>query len=198
MAILNRVRVALTGFPGGPGVATFVCNDVPTFYLKLNTFVTAMAVVMPQNVTLKLEDTGDVFESTTGEIMGTWTGSVLAAHVGGSTAAYSAPVGFVTEWLTDIHLSGRRLRGRTFWVPASSSMFSLDGSLDEGVKGTLSAGAATFVADTAGNFTIWQRPRLAKPADGSRPAVTARGGGYGTVTGSRIPDRAAVLRSRRD
>lgn len=198
MALLSRVRVALTGFPGGPGVMTFATTDVDTFIPVLKAWLIRVAVYMPADVSLHVESTGDTFESTTGLIQGTWARGVQPTYVGGSVGAYAAPVGVVVEWLTDIHLSGRRLRGRTFVVPCTTAAFSLDGSLDAAVQVEFQAASSAFAANSAGTFTIWQRPRLARPADGSRKAVLARGGGHGVVTSSRVPDKAAVLRSRRD
>ena len=198
MAILNRVRVSLLGFAGAPGVGTFICQDPTSFRGPLNTLLADMAQFMPPVVSLAIEDSGDVFDSVTGVISGTWSAAHLAAHPGTGPAGYAGPTGFMTEWLTDVHLSGRRLRGRTFWVPSSSSIFDTDGTLTPGVVATITTTASAFLAGTLGNFTIWQRPRLAKPADGTRKAVTARSGGFGSPTSIRIPDKAVVLRSRRD
>lgn len=198
MASLYRVRVALTGFPGAPGVMTFAVNEVNVFIPRMLAWLGALAPYIPNTVTMQVESTGDTFESTTGVAFATWTVAPQAAVQGGSTSPYAGPAGVMAEWLTGIHLSGRRLRGRTFIVPASQAVFALDGTIDAGILTTIRAATATFVTDTAGTFEVWQRPRLAKPANGTQPAVTARAGGHGVVTASRVPDKVVVLRSRRD
>lgn len=195
---MNRIRVALTGFTGGPGVMTFYCADASTFVGPLRTWLIQATAVMPDSVQAQIEGIGDVLESTTGQISGQWTASGGLPVQGQSTGPHSAAAGFLIGWETGIYLSGRRLRGRTFIVPASPDMFDSSGTLNPISAAAVKADADALVAATTGNFYVWQRPRLAKPADGSRKAITARGGGYGTVTGTRVPDRGAMLRSRRD
>lgn len=197
MAALQRVRMAWSGFPGGPGVSTFYALDATTLLTPLRVMAASMEPRLPLDVSLVVEPTGDIIESTTGEITGSWTGSTAAGVTGTSSGAYSAPTGFVTEWLTELHLSGRLLRGRTFWVPAGGAVFANDGTIDSPVLTDMRIVAALFVSQSAGNLAVWQRPRKARAADGSRPAVLARGGGHGIVTSSRVPDKAVVLRSRR-
>src|SRR5674476_946106 len=118
-----------------------------------------------------------------------------ATRTGGDN--YAAPVGMCVDWNTGVVMDLHRLRGRTFVVPCSGAQFDVDGSpLSTAVSGLQSAGDALIAAD--GNLMVWHRPRAAKAADGSRPAVTARAGGYANVTTAHVPDKAVVLRSRRD
>lgn len=198
MALLSRVRVSLLGFPGAPGVMTFATTNPDAFIPPLNAWIVRVRNYVPNIVTMQVESTGDVFESTTGQISGTWARGLQPVVPGLAGGAYAAPAGSVCEWLTDIHLSGRRLRGRTFVVPMAASAFDLGGSVEAAALTELRAASAQLVTDSAGSFTIWQRPRLARAATATRPAVTARGGGHGVVTSSRVPDKAVVLRSRRD
>lgn len=198
MATLQRVRVSMTGFPGAPGVMTFACSDVNTFIPALNTWLGSMAQWIPADVTLAVESSGDVFDSFTGEISATWNVGTQPPVTGTALGIYAAPVGFVAEWLTSVHLSGRRLRGRTFVVPAAAAIFDLTGNIGQGTLDSIRAASAALVVNSAGSFQIWQRPRLARAAVGTLPALPARSGGNGVVTSSRVPDLAAVLRSRRD
>jgi len=198
MATLDRIRVAMAGFPGAPGVMTFYASDALTFVDPLHAWLIAIATAMPTDVQLTIESQGDVIEDQTGTINGTWTTTVGATVPGLSTGSYAAPCGYVAEWLTSGFFSGRRLRGRTFVVPLGGASYFTDGTILDGSLADFRAAAATLVTSTAGNFRIWQRPRKARPADGTHPAVTARVGGSGAVSSSRIPDKVAVLRSRRD
>lgn len=198
MATLNRVRVALTGFPGAPGVMTLHTNNALTFLGPLRSFLSDMTVYLPTNFLLTIQGDGDVFESSTGTISGTWTAAAGDPVVGTAGGGYQGASGIMAEWRTDAFLSGRRLKGKTFFVPATNSIFTVDGTLENLVLADIRAKAATFVAATAGNFVVWQRPRPARAASGTLPALPARIGGYGTVSSSRVPDKSIVLRSRRD
>jgi hypothetical protein len=198
MTALNRVRVALTGFPGGPGVLTLACLDATTIRGPLHTYLAAIAEAMPSDVSMLIEAVGDAFESTTGEITGEWTDAALAAVVGTYSGSHVGPAGVLVKWRTDTFFSGRRLRGHTFFVPSAGSMFGTDGQMTDEWHTAWTTRSATFQAAAAANLCIWQRPRLAVPADGSRPAIEARGGGHAVVTSSSVSTKAAVLRSRRD
>lgn len=198
MAALERVRVGWSGFPGGPGVSTFYFINAATAMVPLKTLCDQMRSKLPSTVTLIIEPAGDVIESTTGQITGGWTATAQAASVGSVAGPYAGPAGFAMTWLSSAFFSGRRLKGRTYWVPATNALFDSDGSLNSVAYGEIAGAAANFVAASGTNFVVWQRPRLARAATATRPAVTARGGGYANVTSSRVTDKVAVLRSRRD
>lgn len=198
MTSLERVRVGWSGFAGGPGVTTFYFLSAATAMAPLKTLCDQMRSKLPSNVTLMIEPTGDIIESTTGQITGSWNAAPQLPSIGNVGGAYAGPAGFAMTWLTAAFLSGRRLKGRTYWVPGTSALFSDDGSLNSIAYGEISDAAANFVLASGSNFMIWQRPRLARAATATRPAVAARAGGFGTVSGSRVTDKVAVLRSRRD
>lgn len=198
MATIHRVRVGLSGFPGGPGVATFYALDGPAFLPALEVFLEGIVGVFPTDVTLRAESSGDVLNDVNGEITGSWSGMATDPHVGTHADVYAAPAGMLIHWLTGTVLDGRRLRGRTFLVPASSAVFHTDGTVTSGTLTSVQDLGAGLVADAEGNFVVWHRPREARAADGSRPAVTHRDGGHAFVTASSVPDRIVVLRSRRD
>jgi len=176
---------------------TFHAIDASTFLSPLATWLTAQAARCPQGLTFTIEGNGDQFESTTGEVTGVWTATPPSPIASTPLDTYSAGVGYLVNWKTDTYLSGRLLRGKTFVVPIIRSFFDTDGTLLDGALATMRTEATALVTDTLGNFAIWQRPRKAKAADGSRKAVTARGGGHATVVLAQIPDRGAFLTSRR-
>lgn len=198
MPNIHRVRVAWTGFPGAPGVSTFYALNGTTFIPHLQIFLTGVAGQMPNDVTLQIENTGDIIEAVSGDLMGSWAGAAQTPIVGSQSGAYSAPTGAVVNWLTGDVLDGHRLRGKTFLVPLANSAYDLTGSLGAEPLGAYRDYARSLSEDYDPNFVVWHRPRAAKAADGSRPAVTARAGGYSVVTGSSVPDECVVLRSRRD
>lgn len=188
----------LSGFPGGPGVATTYFLDTDTALASLHDFWEAMALGMPSAVTIVQDPAGDVIEDTTGEITGSWGADPVGAITGASASVYAAPVGIVVEWLTSTILDGRRLRGKTFIVPMSSSVLDTSGSIADTALVGLRAAALNFSIEQSASFVIWHRPKFGpKPVGGgARPLLQA--GGHGLVTSTRVPDKSAVLRSRRD
>jgi hypothetical protein len=149
-------------------------------------------------VNLQVESAGDILEDTTGVITGAWTATPVLPVVGTGAALHAAPVGASVAWLTSTILDGHRLKGRTYLVPLGSDCFAGDGTLDGPRMANIAAAAVTFVAAEAGDLVVWHRPRIATAATAYHPAVTARAGGHGLVTGSSVADVAAVLTSRRD
>jgi hypothetical protein len=198
MTQLERVRVGLSGFTGGPGVATFYFLDVATALPSLQSLWTVLAQTMPNIVTIQVENSGDVIEDTTGTIVDQWTQGAEAPIFGGLGGKYSAPSGYCLNWLTQTILDGHRLKGRTFVVPTGVDIYDLDGTIVTATVNAVNTAAATYVNDQSASAVVWHRPRKARPADGSRPAVTARAGGHGLITSALVRDKAAVLTSRRD
>lgn len=197
MATIHRIRTAITGMVGAPGVMTMYAADAPALAPLLRTYLFNQSDKYPAACNWTVENTGDILDSVTGLINGLWTTSVQDP-VGGSGGTFAGPAGFSVRWDTSIFLSGRRLRGRNYFVPAASAIFDVDGTINSTVLLALRGNAAAFVASAVNNLGVWQRPRDARPANGTVPPVTARSGGWGLVTGSSVADKAAVLRSRRD
>lgn len=189
MANINRVRVALGGFPGAPGVSTFYATEVVALRAALNALYVGWCGSFPNVVTWTIETVGDIIDPLDGNLVGTWNDSTPFYGTGlGGTGAYAAPAGIVANWNTGSVLDGHRLTGRTFMVPIMPGTFQNDGTIDSTSLASLRALCTTFVGATAGNFVVWHRPRV----------TPARAGGYSVVTGSTVNDRVAVLRSRRD
>ena len=198
MTELARVRVAWTGFPGAPGVSTFYALSSTGVVGHLDTMFGAILAYFPADVTLLVEETGDLIEDTTGALTGAWSSSPVTPRVGIGSGAYSAPSGAAITWKSSTILDGKRLRGRTFLVPLTGTRFDSDGSLGSSAVTDIGEAAAALVTAEAGNLVIWHRPRIAAAATAYHPAVTARAGGHGPITASSVRDMAVVLRSRRD
>ena len=71
-------------------------------------------------------------------------------------------------------------------VPISGGAYQTNGTIDENALSFMRTSTAAFLLAVEGEFCIWSRPRPALP--GSHHLVTSWG----------IPDKVAVLRSRRD
>lgn len=199
MARIQRVRVALTGFPGGPGVMTFYALSGADFIAPLREFLLSVAGDMPVDVSLQIESAGDIIEATDGALVGNWTGTAQAPLVGAQAGTYSAATGYVVTWLTGAIADGSRIKGRTFVVPAAGAAFDLTGSIAAAtITGQLGF-ARALIANSPGNFVVWHRPRVAVAQGPGHPtALAAHVGSFVPVTDAIVHDRAAVLRSRRD
>ena len=188
MAItMGRIRVSWTGFPGAPGVSTFYATDPLSAVGPLHTFYDAIKSLLPANVTIQVPGDGDEINDANGALVGTWTTTAPAAVVGGPGSDYAAPVGAVVNWLTNTVIGRRRVMARTFLVPCQSGVFDTDGTMVASFLTTLRT-AATALSTSFGTagFLAWHRP------------VNGTGGQGVPLTAVRVPDKACVLRSRRD
>jgi hypothetical protein len=186
MVDISRVRVNWTGFVGGPGVSTFYFLDTSTVMEPLHIFLTHMATKIPPDVTMRIADSGDKVNEVTGAISGTWTEDLTDPIVGTGDPRYAAPLGFIVVWSTDDVGAHRRIRGKTFFVPASGELFSYTGDVGNDMRVTLEGFAQVFAADVVDNLMVWHRPR------------GGAGGLAHAVTRASIPTEACILTSRRD
>lgn len=198
MTQLFRTRVALTGFPGGPGVSTMHFLSLPTAREALHDLWTALALVLPTDVHIEVEPFGDIIEDTSGALVGTFTGFAQSPMQGSSVDAYAAPVGLLARWSTDTIVAGHRLRGRTFIVPVGQGMFNTAGQVNPVMVGGVQTPLTNFQLAVAGKLVVWHRPKFgpAPVGGGQRPLLAP--GSHGVVTGSGLSTKAVVLRSRRD
>lgn len=185
MAIMKRYRAVWTGFPGGPGVTHFYGVPADLEVPSVRQFFANIVAFIPQTVSIQVENVGDLVEATDGSIVGSWSEAAVAAVPGSSGGAYSAPSGASVTWKTNVVVAGRRLQGRTFLVPLSGASYATDGSLEPGAQAGIESSAVQLFG--AMTLYIWHRPTIALPASGI----------FAPVVSARVPDRAAVLRSRR-
>jgi len=165
---------------------------------NIHTFWDAVKNTMPSNVRINVQGFGDIINDATGAITAAWTDSPPGEVVAGTTGAYSAPSGAIVRWTTGSVVDGHKVVGRTFIVPLAGNAYQEDGTLASGIITVIQNAASALVASEGANLQIWSRPRLARAATAKLPALSARAGSAHQVTGVAVPDRAAVLRSRRD
>lgn len=153
----------------------------------MDAFWEAIKAILPSDVSIAIDNSLADIESTDGTITGYESVVPAAAHVGTSGTPYSGATGAVIEWLTPGVVNSRVVRGRTFLVPLALGAFDNAGSLSSSTLTTLKD-AATTMAGAMTGLSVWHRPTTKAAADGDAWAVSA----------IRVPDLAAVLRSRRD
>lgn len=188
-----RIQALWTGFPGAPGYSNFhfsVPDAVPSAAVvngaaaAVRTMFSAVGSLMPNSVTIAVKPTADIYDVTgpkIAEVPVTTPGTAVAGSVAGN---YAAGVGAVINWRTGAYWRGRQVSGRTFLVPVSNG-YSADGTLSAAGQ-TLILNAANAYRGTSNPIpVVWQ--------------VHQHGvdGGTTPITGATVPDRPAVLRSRR-
>jgi hypothetical protein len=196
---IGQVRVAWSGFVGGPGISThYIPGVTSTTLTALRTMYNGLTGVLPTGVTLTFPTEGDVIQAGTGELVTTWTvASAPAAVVGAGAGAMNSAQGCQIKWVTSDVADGHALKGRTFLVPTAAGVFGTDGLLTASVQATIYA-AANALATSATPWHVWHRPVYAPHEPGTPRGAPTRAGGTAPITGCAIPRKAVVLTSRRD
>ncbi len=171
---------------GGDGTTA----DAQEVIDRCDAFITAILPIIPQQVSLQTNSEVEQIDIPTGGLEQVLAGTAAAAKTGSSltSSPWAAPAGAVISWTTDGILRNRRVRGRTFVVPISSSAMQNDGTLTP--TAITSLGTAANGLRTAGTGTelvVYNRPDKRKGYVGD---------GF-VVKSHRVPDMVAVLRSRR-
>ena len=185
MTIL-RVRSTWQNWPGAPGVTDFYSNDLiaANFVNDVRAFFDAIKANLPSGLQVQTSGVCDLIDEGTGALTGQDTTTTPAVVQGTNAGVYSGATGAVIRWTTAGFVAGRRVQGRTFLVPLVGQG-DTNGTIITAVLNTLQAAATGLVTAGAGNMVVWSRPR-----------AFSQGHAF-VVTGSIVPDLAAVLRSRR-
>lgn len=193
MATYNRCRVAWANFPGAPGVSTFYFGSSTVDMSALRTFFAAFTNLIAGGVQLQIPSAGDQINDTDGSITGIWTGPAQTVVTTTGSGAYSGASGAVVEWLSSAIVGGRRPIGKTFLVPLAQANYDTNGTLTSAFLTAAQTAANALIVAYAGEMKVLSRP-FTPPAGSPKPP---RVGVASTIVAARIPDLAAVLRSRR-
>lgn len=202
MATVCQVKTTWTGLSGGVGltilhIATDL-NGVPSptqvqsMVNRVRTFFDAIKAQIPDEVQLEVSPEVDEFDVASGTLTGSQTAATAPTVVACTgSAVYGAGTGFRVDWTTGKIVRGRRLRGRTFIVPAVSSVYDASGGMSTTVQTSVNTAAAALISglqtDT-NRLSIWARPNAEKGYAGALENV---------VSGS-VANKSAVYRPRRD
>jgi hypothetical protein len=157
---------------------------------KMDVFCTALRPYLPSQVQIQTLNEMEEIVATTGAMLGVYTSSVKTVKTGSATAgaSWAAAAGAVITWNTAGVRNSRRVRGRNFIVPLSSTAFDTDGTLNSTTTGGLGTAATDLRASsTETQLVVWARPTTPGGTDGAQFEVTSH----------RIPDMSAILTSRR-
>lgn len=192
---LYRHRVNWTGLPGMPALSTFYTATAPTDAdtVAIRDFFVAVGDRIASGVTIQVENSGATIDEATGALTGGWgpTTAVLPVTTTGGVN-YAAPAGAVVQWVTAGVVHNRIVKGATFLVPLSSTVYDTAGTIGTGGLDDIRAAAAAFVVAMGTDLRVWSRPFTGSPT------VPARSGSQHAVVSSLVPDKTVVLRSRRD
>lgn len=199
MAPILKVKIKWSGFAGGPGYTNLFFRDIAgtpsqttadNAALKAGNFCSYVRSHLPIEAILQVQNDVEVIEETTGELANVFTVATSPPLPGEAPSApYSAASGAVVTWRTAGVRNGRRVRGRTFLVPLANSAYQSDGTLSAAAITSLNTNLANFLAPSgSANFGVYARPTSATATDGI----------FHQATGFSVPDKVAVLRSRRD
>lgn len=203
MVAMFEIKTVWTGGITGTGYTNhyFIHSDPPSTgaldaATNVKAFWEAVKVLIPTGISLQIQNAVRVLEDTDGSLDSIIDIAAPAVTAGSGAGVYAKPVGACVDWLTTTVHGTRRMEGRTFIVPLFASAWQSDGTLLDAYRTTIQTAASALIAASGPTFCVWGRPRL---ADATHvPPITARAGTSGAVVSSRVPDKAAVLRSRRD
>lgn len=197
---IAKVVIKWTGFSGAPGFTNLFFNDftegsitqaiVDGSMNRTDALVSAWQSRVPSTVTLQVDSTVQIIDVATGQITRFMQGAVKTQKVGTGSGAYSAAAGACINWRTNGVRKGRRVRGRSFVVPLAGSALDATGTIaDTQLTGLRTAANALFATGAdQGLPGVYARPSTPGASDGA----------WFPIVAADIPDKTAVLRSRRD
>lgn len=188
MATLYKVTGLWQNWPGAPGYSNFYATEgsgVSIVVDAVRAFFDGVKSLIPSQMTVTVQPSGDTINDANGVINGSWTVDPAPLVVTGSAGGtYAGNAGAVVTWRTAGVVGTRRVRGRTFLVPLSSTVYDTNG-LTAAAIATLQAAASGLVTAASGSLAVWSRP------------TPLRSGSSHLVTAATVPDLSASLRSRR-
>lgn len=176
--------------PDGEGSDVEASNST----LAVHTFFSEIKLYIPNSVSIDVQTDVELLDVATGALVGMATSASRARIVGtaGATVNFAAPAGVCVTWATagirTVSSKPRRVRGRTFIVPVAQNAWDVDGTLNNSAL-TVFNNAATGLR---GNFSGQELHVYGRPGLNATPP-----GQVYAVTGHKITDQAAILRSRR-
>jgi hypothetical protein len=160
----------------------------------LHDFYGVLLGIIPSSVTLEVIPEGASIDDTTGDLISAWAATPVSVMHGSNGTPYAAGIGASVRWNTGVVVDKHHVAGRTYLCPLYGDAFDTDGTLNTSDLALIHGAANSLITDHAGELLVWHRPRKAKVGP---PVVEARAGSSYAITDGQVPDRCAVLRSRR-
>ena len=196
------VRANWSGTSGGPGLTQLAMftggggawssSNAQSAVDAVRAWFLGLASYLPNEVSIQVQPAVDQYDQATGELTDTVTaGTAPATVTGSSTGNYTGGAGFKLTWETNSIRNGRRVRGRTYIVPAGGNVYDNDGTILATVSTDIITKSNTLLSTLSGaglGLVVWSRPTALGSTDG---AITA-------VQTPVLKDKTAILRGRRD
>lgn len=191
-----RVRTVLSGWPGGPGLATFYfayqttgsgAASAPDVVARVRAFWLACAALFPSSFSAQVQANVDDLDPTNGALVGSFAGGAPTAVAGSNGTQYNAfPAMLLLRENTGTIVAGRRVVGRSFIGPVAGSVDTNGSPTPANLTTLVSAATGMFTGSTTAVSVVWQRPKPTRP------------GAVWTISNFTAAPYFAILRSRRD
>ncbi len=199
MPDLARVRIALGGWTGAPGVITehysqgstsWTDSSIQDLVNEVRTRYAASTAVFISGVTLTVEPAVGIFDAATAELVNVITAATPPAVITGTGAVSkeSRATQLGVRLLTNDFRYGRRIQGRSFWGPINSDALGTDGNITPTIRTDVAGFYAASISGLGPRLCVYSRPNEA----------LGRAGDYADVTGVTVSIKPFILRSRRD
>lgn len=190
-----RVTAEWTGWSGAPGYSVFHFGNFDTGSTAaaqaaadaVSNFFEGVKNLVPISISIRPESTVELIDEVSGTVQDIYGIQPLPASAGQYTQGFSAVSGALVHWDTAGVRNGRRVRGKTFLVPLGNALYEANGTIAPAQVTMLQTAAQGLIDDAGTALHIW-----------GRPTVAGNDGGSYAVISARVPDKAVVLRSRRD
>jgi hypothetical protein len=204
MTVMYKATVEWSGFPGAPGYTNlyaFAPSDLQAglapFLAGIQTLFGVVKNGLAASTGVQARQTVETIEDSTGELLDVLSAATAPAGLAGALGGgITGPTGACIDWTTAGAVFGRRRMGRTFIVPVAAASIDATGTLDNSYRTSLTSAANAYASSGAFNACVWVRRKAVKPP--TTPPTYVHNGQAVRMTGARVPDMAAVLRSRRD
>jgi len=196
MASVLRTTAVWQGFTGAPGYTNFhwgpgggsLTEAADSATSAMRAFFEAVKAHLAQPVTVQVLQEVPMFDEATGVLQDVLSATnTPAVTVSSASGTYGAPAGLSIIWTTGEIRGTRRLRGRTYIVPANGASFDSAGTLSTSAMTAVNTAATALRGTVATPFQVW-----------GRPSASLGAGNATNVIGHILRDKVSVLRSRRD
>jgi hypothetical protein len=190
----SQLTFRWNGFTGSPGwirmkfLGALNVADANSAAANFRAFLANIGIYGPAGSSISADTTVAQYGDD-----GVQTGEVAISAVPAGinctgSGSYAGGAGAVVDWLTGAFHAGRKVRGRTFLVPLTQAAFQSDGTLASAFQTAIQTAATTF-AGTSPTPVVFSKKLIGGVGTSTLVAV---------VTSATVPDRTAILRSRRD
>jgi hypothetical protein len=203
MVQVGIVKTTWAGTTGGPGLTQMAFTDVTGADITVGQvqaavdgvrqFWNAIKAYIPDDITLTVLPTVDMYGELTAVLNGTSTAGTAPTGVGGTDGtSYAMAAGLKCVLHTEDIAWGRRVRGGFYIVPAGSNAFTNTGLASGTATAAIASAGTTMMGafnTASAQLVVWSKPKT---------VPEERDGAAHTVSSITASPKTSVLRGRRD